>query len=562
MVKISWSYHRLLPFSNTKSPDTEAKSTGLEILHKKDLNILNNPVYFMTQYMQRVFSKGDPKDTMMFQYRYHFKYPAALEKYNAKYEASVIAQETAIADSKRKFDESEFQEASASTKRQKVSDIETRTLRNREQNMIHAEANGPVSEVAFRTFFKDCGSMIDLKITNNDTSTIAVIEFELQDDVLAALTLSGKKIDEVQVTIMQSNQSTLFVSNYNPQSSEDDIRQMFEKFGTVLEVRLPSLMYNTHRRFCYVQMRSNSEAIAALDLDGTPTDTGKISVAISDPTKKQERVGAVYEGREIFVTHLDFQASEEDVKNHFQSYGKVVSVRMPLKSGRAQGFGFVVFESPEEAQSALKANASRILRKVINVEIAQVKKGKPNNLKPSKPPKPLNTETSDATTEVAESSHKTTDKDVDDKSHTEYKGATKSFGEIKAKTVGVLHLNDKVNDARVGALFQPFGAIRRIDMHPENEGAIVEFEEVAAAGQATIKLDGSYFEGQKLAIVSVEELYRHKPQRNTKQPLFAPTAVRKSRAIRFKTTPQSSSANTDSAPPEKPFNNAAFRQFL
>ena len=516
----------------------------------------------MTQYMQRVFSKGNPNDYMMFQYRYHFKYPAALEKYNARYEASVIAQETAVADSKRKFDESEFQEASASTKRQRVNE-ETRTVRNREQNTIHAETTGPVSEVAFRQFFKDCGSIVDMKVTYTDTTTIAVVEFEFQDDVLTALTLNGKKIDDVHVTIAQSTQSTLFVSNYSPQSSEDEIRQLFEKYGTVLDVRLPSLMYNTHRRFCYVQMRSNTEAIAALDLDGTPTDTGTMSVAISDPSKKQERTGAVYEGREIFVTHLDFQASEEEVKNHFQSYGKVVSVRLPLKSGRTQGFGFVVFETPEEAQNALKANASRILRKVINVEIAQVKKGKSNARKPSKPPKAPNTETSDATTKVAETSQNTTDKDAEDKYQTEHKDATKSFGEIKAKTVGVLHLNDKVNDARVRALFEPFGAIRRIEIHPENEGAIVEFDEVASAGQATIKLDGSDFEGQKLAIVSVEELYRHRPQRNAKQILFAPSAIRKKRGISFKTTSQSGSTNTGSAPPsEKPYNNAAFRQFL
>lgn len=112
-------------------------------------------------------------------------------------------------------------------------------------------------------------------------------------------------------------------------------------------MRFPSLKYNTHRRFCYVQFKSASEAIAATKLDEKVVgDNLHLQVKISDPSRKQDRRGPVYEGREIHVSNIDFAASESDLKEAFSKYGTVELVRLPTKvNGDHRGFGFVVFSS-------------------------------------------------------------------------------------------------------------------------------------------------------------------------------------------------------------------------
>lgn len=65
---------------------------------------------------------------------------------------------------------------------------------------------------------------------------------------------------------------------------------------------------------------------------------------ISDPAKKQERSGAIEEGREIHVTNFPWKTTEGDLVELFTAYGNVESARIPTKAdGSSKGFGFVAF---------------------------------------------------------------------------------------------------------------------------------------------------------------------------------------------------------------------------
>lgn len=115
----------------------------------------------------------------------------------------------------------------------------------------------------------------------------------------------------------------------------------------MVDIRFPSLKGNTHRRFCYVQFKNSSQAKAATELNGeTVGEDLRISVKISDPGKKQERVGPLYEGRELHLSNIDWIATEDDIQQIFSKYGKVEKVRVPKNlGGKSKGFGFVVFSS-------------------------------------------------------------------------------------------------------------------------------------------------------------------------------------------------------------------------
>lgn len=71
-----------------------------------------------------------------------------------------------------------------------------------------------------------------------------------------------------------------------------------------------------------------------------------MSVKMSNPGKKQERVGPLYEGRELYLANIDWSATEDDIQQVFSKYGKVERVRLPKKfGGKSMGYGFVVFSS-------------------------------------------------------------------------------------------------------------------------------------------------------------------------------------------------------------------------
>lgn len=67
---------------------------------------------------------------------------------------------------------------------------------------------------------------------------------------------------------------------------------------------------------------------------------------ISDPGKRQERIGPLHEGRELHLLNVDWKATENEIREAFSRYGKVEKVRIPRDvGGKSKGFAFVVFSN-------------------------------------------------------------------------------------------------------------------------------------------------------------------------------------------------------------------------
>ena len=59
----------------------------------------------------------------------------------------------------------------------------------------------------------------------------------------------------------------------------------------------------------------------------------------------------------IFVGNLNFSTSEDSIRELFEPFGEVTSVKIiySRETGRSRGFGFVEMESDEEGQAAIEA---------------------------------------------------------------------------------------------------------------------------------------------------------------------------------------------------------------
>jgi len=76
-------------------------------------------------------------------------------------------------------------------------------------------------------------------------------------------------------------------------------------------------------------------------------------------------------GFKVFVGNLSFTTKESVLAESFGTYGNVTNVNIITRGDRSMGYGFVTFEKPEEAETAIKnMDKKTIDSREINVESA------------------------------------------------------------------------------------------------------------------------------------------------------------------------------------------------
>lgn len=76
----------------------------------------------------------------------------------------------------------------------------------------------------------------------------------------------------------------------------------------------------------------------------------------------------------IYVGNLSYEVTEQDLRQAFEAFGQVESVKiiMDMYSGRSKGFGFVEMPNNSEAQSAIDGLKDKELKgRAINVNQAR-----------------------------------------------------------------------------------------------------------------------------------------------------------------------------------------------
>ncbi len=80
--------------------------------------------------------------------------------------------------------------------------------------------------------------------------------------------------------------------------------------------------------------------------------------------------------KNIFVGNLNFNTSEDELRQLFEAYGQVdrVSIMTDRETGRSRGFGFVEMANAEEGERAIAAlNGTQVGGRTLNVNEARPK---------------------------------------------------------------------------------------------------------------------------------------------------------------------------------------------
>lgn len=380
------------------------------------------------------------------------------------------------------------------------------------------------TEIKLRQFFRDCGPINSLKLVHQN-GTSAVVEFDEREAAVFAQTRDDRDFEGQRIRIQLGSGSTLFVANFPATADEKYIREAFSRFGEIIDVRFPSLKYNTHRRFCYVQFRLNAQAQAATELDGQPVDENmKLVAKISNPAAKQDRSGAMEDGREVYCKNVHWSASEDDIKSLFAKYGTVESVRIPRNvAGKSMGYCFVVFSSQvspamlhlrvvlkrssqDEANAATALNGHSFLSRELRVEISSKGGAKRqattivSRVDRSKSPSAGVNGTAGSPSAMS-----TTSSNVE-----------LPPGDRKARTIALMNVPDTVNDSRIRTMAEAYGDLVKIVLRPDHQGAIVEYTDASNAGKAYLGLeDHEITPGRKIRVGTVPEMLRERAEKKT-----------------------------------------------
>jgi squamous cell carcinoma antigen recognized by T-cells 3 len=426
---------------------------------------------------------------------------AAHLKEEAKEVAEAVAVDQAKSKRKREDVDEEPNKRSRTDTEQPL--VESKELdRDRENATVLVQRlPSDATETSVRKFFRDCGTINNLKILK-EKGVVAIIEFDEAAAAQFALSRDGRDFHGSDISVELGKGSVLYVANYPPTADEAFIRSLFDEFGTIIDVRFPSLIHNTHRRFCYVQFELAAQAKAAEELDGTQIEggKGKLLAKISDPFRKQDRSGPMEEGREIYIYNFPWNMDESGLRTTFKEYGTVQSIRIPRDTtGRNRGKAWMVFTTKEEAQAALKMNGSELRGRSLHVEPsarAGVKRQATtifSRVERSKSPSAV---ASPAAESVAS---------VDDVQIT--------HGDRHERTLALMDVPHTVNDARIRALAEKYGKLVKLSLRPDHQGAVIEYVDSHDAAKASLSIEGLEIDpGRKLRVGTVPEMLKQRAE--------------------------------------------------
>ncbi|CAN8314860.1 unnamed protein product [Cochlearia groenlandica] len=156
----------------------------------------------------------------------------------------------------------------------------------------------------------------------------------------------------------KSGIGNLFVKNLDKSVDNKTLHETFSACGTIVSCKVATDHMGQSKGYGFVQFDTEDSAKTAVD-----TLNGKLlnekQIFVGPFLRKEERTSSVSDKinfTNVYVKNLSETTSDDDLKTTFGQYGVISSaVVMRDGEGRSRCFGFVNFESPEDAARAVEA---------------------------------------------------------------------------------------------------------------------------------------------------------------------------------------------------------------
>lgn len=262
--------------------------------------------------------------------------------------------------------------------------------------------------------FSAFGNILSCKVAQDESGSskgYGFVHFETEEaanksiDKVNGMLLNGKKVYVGKFISRKEREKELgekaklftnvYVKNFGEDMTDDKLKDMFEKYGTITSHKVMSKDDGKSRGFGFVAFEDpNAADRAVADLNGKEISEGKI-MYVGRAQKKAERQQELkrkfeqlkierltrYQGVNLYVKNLDDTIDDERLRKEFAPFGTITSVKVMMEDARSKGFGFVCFSLPEEATKAVTEMNGRIVgSKPLYVALAQRKEDRKAHL--------------------------------------------------------------------------------------------------------------------------------------------------------------------------------------
>ncbi|KAB0395539.1 hypothetical protein E2I00_010914, partial [Balaenoptera physalus] len=185
--------------------------------------------------------------------------------------------------------------------------------------------------------------------------------------------------------LRKSGVGNIFIKNLEDSIDNKALYDTFSTFGNILSCKVVCDDHGS-RGFGFVHFETHEAAENAIStMNGMLLNDRKVFVGHFKPRRERDaELGArAMEFTNIYVKNLHVDVNEQCLQDLFSQFGKILSVKvMRDDSGHSRGFGFVNFETHEEAQKAvMDMNGREVRGRLLYVGRAQKRVERQNELK-------------------------------------------------------------------------------------------------------------------------------------------------------------------------------------
>eukprot|EP00854_Cymbomonas_tetramitiformis_P019683 gene19683-23544_t len=251
-----------------------------------------------------------------------------------------------------------------------------------------------VTEAQLYDLFSQVGPVASIRVCRDAVTRrslgYAYVNYNSALDAERALeTLNYTTINSKPIRIMWSHRDpsqrksgvgNIFIKNLEESIDNKALHDTFSAFGNILSCKVATDMNGAipgkSKGYGFVHFETEQSAVKAVETVNGMLLNGK-KVYVGPFMKKGERPADQNEPRftNVFVKNFGDDVTEEFIRTEFGKFGSITNVVvMKDESGKSKGFGFVNFESPDEAVKAVDAvNNKPLGEKVVFCGRAQKK---------------------------------------------------------------------------------------------------------------------------------------------------------------------------------------------
>ncbi|KAK9748345.1 hypothetical protein RND81_02G051200 [Saponaria officinalis] len=207
-------------------------------------------------------------------------------------------------------------------------------------------------------------------------------------DMLNFTPLNGKTIrimySHRDPSIRKSGTGNIFIKNLDKSIDHKALHDTFSSFGHILSCKIATDGNGQSMGYGFVQFDSEDAGQKAIEkLNGMLINDKQVFVGHFVRKQERDTVSSRTKFNNVYVKNLSESTTDDDLKRIFGEYGPITSaVVMRDADGKSKCFGFVNYDSPDDAARAVDAlNGSKFDEKEWYVGKAQKKTEREQELK-------------------------------------------------------------------------------------------------------------------------------------------------------------------------------------